>query len=345
MASGATSSSGGSDAADQADVGAGEVEPRHAGPALRRACRDDDEVGVGAHADVAAAGDVTAADELQAVAEVEHLSRGPRRVDVVDGDLVGDAVDHAGIGDGAADAAGSDDGDLLQPGHRPTVGEYRRRCGGRPRPRRARRLRARRHRRRGTHPPRAVGAAGAGRRPVRPAWRDAPVDRTPRPGRVPHVAVLRPLAARRRAGCRCPRADLGGRPRPLAGDVRRRSRCHPAGRQRSRVGAAFIEQGDDDGRPDQAGDERPLRRRRPRRRPAVARPDRRTTAALATCAASPARIESICGDDPVPGHESSEIAPLYTVAFASTDLWETGDEPPFTVLVDLSEVYLDIADR
>ena len=57
------------------------------------------------------------------------------------------------------------------------------------------------------------------------------------------------------------------------------------------------------------------------------------------------RIESICGDDPVPGHESSEIAPLYTVAFASTDLWETGDEPPFTVLVDLSEVYLDTADR
>ena len=52
------------------------------------------------------------------------------------------------------------------------------------------------------------------------------------------------------------------------------------------------------------------------------------------------RVESICGDDPVPGHETTEIAPLYTVAFASTDLWDTGDEPSFTVLVDLSEVYL-----
>ena len=197
-------------AADEPHVGAGEVEPWHAGAALRRTCRDDDEVGVGAHADVATARDVTAADELQAVAEVEHLRRRPRRVDVVDGDLVGDAIDHAGICDGAADAPGADDGDLVQPGHRPTVGEYRRPCGGRPRPRRARRLRTRRHRRRGSHPPRTVGAARPGRRPVRPAWRDAPVDRTPRPGRVPDVGVLRPLAARRRAGCRCPRADLDG---------------------------------------------------------------------------------------------------------------------------------------
>ena len=55
---------------------------------------------------------LSATDELQAVAEVEDLGRGPRLVDVVEGDLVGDAVDHAGVGDGAADAAGSDDGDL-----------------------------------------------------------------------------------------------------------------------------------------------------------------------------------------------------------------------------------------
>ena len=53
------------------------------------------------------------------------------------------------------------------------------------------------------------------------------------------------------------------------------------------------------------------------------------------------RVESICGDEPVPGHEATEIAPLYTVAFASTDLWATSDEPPFTVLVDLSEPYLE----
>ena len=55
------------------------------------------------------------------------------------------------------------------------------------------------------------------------------------------------------------------------------------------------------------------------------------------------RIESICGDDPVPGHEAEQIAPLYTVAFASTELWATSEERAFTVLVDLSEVYLEPA--
>ena len=55
------------------------------------------------------------------------------------------------------------------------------------------------------------------------------------------------------------------------------------------------------------------------------------------------RVESICGDEPVPGRESTDIAPLYTVAFASTDLWGAGEEPPFTVLVDLSEPYLEAA--
>jgi nitrile hydratase subunit beta len=55
-------------------------------------------------------------------------------------------------------------------------------------------------------------------------------------------------------------------------------------------------------------------------------------------------IESICGDEPVPGHETTDIAPLYTVAFASTDLWGAAPEPPFTVLVDLSEPYLKAAE-
>jgi nitrile hydratase len=52
------------------------------------------------------------------------------------------------------------------------------------------------------------------------------------------------------------------------------------------------------------------------------------------------RVESIRGDEPVPGNERN-MAPLYTVAFASTDLWGAIDEPPFTVLVDLSEPYIE----
>jgi nitrile hydratase len=55
------------------------------------------------------------------------------------------------------------------------------------------------------------------------------------------------------------------------------------------------------------------------------------------------RVESIRGDEPVPGHETTDTAPLYTVAFASTDLWGAIEEPPFTVLVDLSERYLEAA--
>ncbi len=52
------------------------------------------------------------------------------------------------------------------------------------------------------------------------------------------------------------------------------------------------------------------------------------------------RVESVCGDDPVPGRED-DVAPLYTVAFSSVDLWGSSPEPPFVVLVDLCEEYLD----
>ena len=65
-----------------------------------------------------------------------------------------------------------------------------------------------------------------------------------------------------------------------------------------------------------------------------------TTAARATCAASPGGVETVCGDDPVPGRED-DVAPLYTVAFSSVDLWGPAREPPFVVLVDLCEEYLD----
>ena len=50
-------------------------------------------------------------------------------------------------------------------------------------------------------------------------------------------------------------------------------------------------------------------------------------------------VETVCGDERVPGREH-ELAPTYTVAFSSTDLWGAGDEPPFVVHVDLCEEYL-----
>ena len=49
----------------------------------------------------------------------------------------------------------------------------------------------------------------------------------------------------------------------------------------------------------------------------------------------------MCGDEPVPGAEH-ELAPTYTVAFASGDLWGTGAEAA-TVHVDLCEHYLEPA--
>ncbi|MCU1401030.1 MAG: hypothetical protein JWN62_4139, partial [Acidimicrobiales bacterium] len=52
------------------------------------------------------------------------------------------------------------------------------------------------------------------------------------------------------------------------------------------------------------------------------------------------RIESVCGDDRVPGaRDLTDV--VYTVEFRSTDLWGTGTEPPFSVLVDLFEDYLE----
>ena len=55
-------------------------------------------------------------------------------------------------------------------------------------------------------------------------------------------------------------------------------------------------------------------------------------------------VESVCGDDPVPGRED-DLAPLYTVAFSSVDLWGSTPEPPFVVFVDLCEEYLDAPDE
>ena len=170
---------------------------------------DDDEVGTGAHGDVVAPVDPAATDELQTVAQIEHLGPGARAVDVVQGDLVGDAVDHAGVGDGGPDAARPDHGDLVQPGDRLTVATARGgrelfAAGGRPTGW-CRRRRCRRH-------PRRPGSSGCSRPSRSSCWR--PPGR--RAGRGPRRAARdhrRPTARsstpRRRRSCcasasRCP---------------------------------------------------------------------------------------------------------------------------------------------
>ncbi len=56
-------------------------------------------------------------------------------------------------------------------------------------------------------------------------------------------------------------------------------------------------------------------------------------------------ITFVCGQDRVPYDDPTveEVAAVYTVQFSSLDLWGRTDEPPFTVLVDLWENYLEAA--
>lgn len=56
-------------------------------------------------------------------------------------------------------------------------------------------------------------------------------------------------------------------------------------------------------------------------------------------------VAFVCGQDTVPTDDPSTApkAPVYTVRFSSLDLWGRTDEPPFTVLVDLWEGYLEAA--
>lgn len=57
---------------------------------------------------------------------------------------------------------------------------------------------------------------------------------------------------------------------------------------------------------------------------------------------APGTIESVCGDDVLPGaRDRTDV--VYSVQFASGDLWGATDEPPFTVVVDLFEHYLEVA--
>jgi nitrile hydratase len=58
-------------------------------------------------------------------------------------------------------------------------------------------------------------------------------------------------------------------------------------------------------------------------------------------------VERIQGEDVLPDVDNYEpnapVEPVYAVAFRSDDLWGAGEEPPFTVLLDLWDSYLEPA--
>jgi nitrile hydratase subunit beta len=58
-------------------------------------------------------------------------------------------------------------------------------------------------------------------------------------------------------------------------------------------------------------------------------------------------IERVQGTDQLPDRAAyglpTEAEPVYAVAFASQELWGDSDEPPWTVLIDLFETYLEPA--
>ncbi|MEV5009977.1 SH3-like domain-containing protein [Streptomyces sp. NPDC056159] len=57
-------------------------------------------------------------------------------------------------------------------------------------------------------------------------------------------------------------------------------------------------------------------------------------------------VERICGPElPLDRPKGASAETVYTVAFRSTELWGTGEEPAFTVHVDLTEHYLTGADH
>jgi nitrile hydratase subunit beta len=54
-------------------------------------------------------------------------------------------------------------------------------------------------------------------------------------------------------------------------------------------------------------------------------------------------VETVCGNDRIAGHRDNEPEPLYTVRFASTDVWGASTEPAFAIYVDLWQSYLEQA--
>ena len=58
-------------------------------------------------------------------------------------------------------------------------------------------------------------------------------------------------------------------------------------------------------------------------------------------------VERVQGTDLLPDRATyglpTEPEPVYAVAFASQDLWGVSDDPPWTVIVDLFDAYLEPA--
>jgi nitrile hydratase len=56
-------------------------------------------------------------------------------------------------------------------------------------------------------------------------------------------------------------------------------------------------------------------------------------------------VEAVRGTDRLPDRavygERVEPEPVYSVSFGSADLWGSGEEPPWTVRLDLWESYLE----
>lgn len=104
---------------EEARVAGSEVEPGLA-RSLLGPCRDDDDIGVGAHRYLIAGFDGRRAHELQSVAEVEHLADRPRPIDIVQRQVPGDAPVEGREGNGSSDISRTDDGQMVQTALRST---------------------------------------------------------------------------------------------------------------------------------------------------------------------------------------------------------------------------------
>ena len=170
----------------------------------------------------------------------------------------------------------------------------------------------------------------------------APHDRRPRPGRLPRLQLLRSLAARRRA--QAGRAGLphAGRPRAMDGNTRRNARRRPRPPRAIPNRCARSEPASS---PSCTPTSRHQRSRSVSPFACAACDRRRTIVAPDTSAAWWARSSGSA--EPLPFRRAADdLECVYTVRFSSVDLFgdRSGDgEPPYVLLIDLWERYLEAA--